>query len=77
MEIHVATPLEECERRDPKGLYAKARSGEITSFTGISAPYEAPEHAELTVDTASRDLDACAAEVVEWLWEAGVVGTPA
>lgn len=74
VEVHVATPIEECERRDPKGLYAKARAGEIPAFTGISAPYEPPEHPELRVDTSARDLDACAAEVVEWLWEAGLVG---
>ncbi len=74
VEVHVATPIEECERRDPKGLYAKARAGEIPAFTGVSAPYEPPEHPELRVDTSARDLDACAAEVVEWLWEAGLVG---
>jgi adenylylsulfate kinase len=51
VEIHVATPLEECERRDVKGLYARARAGEITSFTGIDDPYEAPEQPELRIDT--------------------------
>ncbi|MGH2998590.1 MAG: adenylyl-sulfate kinase [Gaiellaceae bacterium] len=51
VEIHVATPIEECERRDVKRLYAKARAGEIPEFTGISDPYEEPEHAELRLDT--------------------------
>jgi adenylylsulfate kinase len=51
VEIYVATPLEECERRDVKGLYARARRGEIRNFTGIDDPYELPEHPELTLDT--------------------------
>jgi adenylylsulfate kinase len=50
-EIYVATPLEECERRDVKGLYARARRGELRNFTGIDDPYEVPEHPELTLDT--------------------------
>ena len=52
VEVYVATPLEECERRDVKGLYAKARAGEIPEFTGISDPYEEPTDAELTLDTS-------------------------
>lgn len=56
IEIHVATPLEECERRDPKGLYARARRGEIRAFTGVDDPYEAPENAELVLDTSKMDL---------------------
>ena len=52
MEVYVSTPLEECERRDVKGLYTKARRGEIKEFTGISAPFEAPEHPALTLDTS-------------------------
>jgi adenylyl-sulfate kinase len=51
VEVHVATSLEECERRDIKGLYAKARSGEIKEFTGVSDPYEPPENPELSVET--------------------------
>jgi sulfate adenylyltransferase len=51
IEVHVATPLETCEARDRKGLYAKARSGVLKEFTGISDPYEAPEHPELVIDT--------------------------
>ncbi|MBV7315853.1 adenylyl-sulfate kinase [Shewanella sp. NIFS-20-20] len=56
IEIHVATPLAVCEARDPKGLYVSARSGEIANFTGISAPYEAPLAAELTIDTSKSEL---------------------
>jgi bifunctional enzyme CysN/CysC len=55
-EVHVAAPIDVCEQRDPKGLYAKARRGEIPEFTGISAPYEAPERAELVVDTAQLSV---------------------
>ena len=59
MEIYVATPLEECERRDVKGLYARARRGEIRHFTGIDDPYESPEHPELTLDTRELSVDQC------------------
>jgi sulfate adenylyltransferase len=69
--IHVATPLEECERRDRKGLYAKARAGVIPEFTGISSPYEIPADADLTVDTTGRDLDECVDEVMVLLRDAG------
>ena len=55
--VHVATPLEECERRDRKGLYAKARAGEIPDFTGISSPYEEPEDADVRVDTTDRTIE--------------------
>lgn len=58
--VHVATPLAECEARDRKGLYARARAGEIPAFTGISDPYEPPTDAELTIDTSGRDVDDCA-----------------
>lgn len=57
MEIYVSTPIEECERRDVKGLYAKARKGEIKSFTGISAPFEAPEHPALSLDTSKLSVE--------------------
>ncbi len=63
-EVYLATPLPVCEARDPKGLYAKARSGEVPDFTGISAPYEAPEHPDLTVDTSVMTLDEGAAAVL-------------
>lgn len=57
MEIYVSTPIEECERRDVKGLYAKARRGEIKEFTGISAPFEAPEAPTLSLDTSKLSLE--------------------
>jgi len=65
VEIFVATPLEECERRDVKGLYARARRGEIRNFTGIDDPYEAPERPELTLDTRALSVDQAAAAVLE------------
>ena len=55
-EVYIATPLEECERRDVKGLYARARRGEVKDFTGISAPFEAPEHPDLSLDTSKMTL---------------------
>lgn len=65
-EVFVDTPLAECERRDPKGLYAKARRGEIPNFTGISSPYESPEQPDLRIDHCSRDA---AGDVMRWLRE--------
>ena len=65
VEIYVATPLEECERRDVKGLYARARRGEIRNFTGIDDPYEPPEHPELTLDTRVLSVEQCVATVLE------------
>ncbi len=64
LEIHVSTPIEECEKRDVKGLYAKARRGELKNFTGIDSPYEAPEHAELTIDTSKQSPEECALAVL-------------
>jgi bifunctional enzyme CysN/CysC len=63
VEVFVDTPIEECERRDPKGLYAKARAGEITGFTGVDDPYEAPTSAELVLTPADGDPDAQARAV--------------
>ena len=71
--VHVATPLEECERRDRKGLYAKARRGEIPDFTGISSPYEVPDDADLRIDTTGRTIDDCRDEVLAALAGAGYV----
>ena len=71
--VHVATPLEECERRDRKGLYAKARRGEIPEFTGISDPYEQPLDAEIVVDTTDISVDAAVDRVVEGLRRLGFV----
>jgi adenylyl-sulfate kinase len=67
VEIHVATSLEDCESRDVKGLYAKARTGEIPVFTGVSDPYEPPLSAEITLETAGHTPEESAAEVVAWL----------
>jgi bifunctional enzyme CysN/CysC len=73
IEIFVDTPIEICMQRDPKGLYEKAKAGEIANFTGISSPYEIPETAEITVKTANRTPDDCAAEIVTYLRKQGIV----
>jgi bifunctional enzyme CysN/CysC len=73
LEVYVATPLEVCEQRDPKGLYARARRGEVTRFTGISAPYEVPEDAELEIFTTDRTPVQSATEVFELLVERGLI----
>jgi adenylylsulfate kinase len=65
VEIYVATPLDECERRDVKGLYARARRGEIKNFTGIDDPYETPENPELTLDTRALSVEECVVRVLE------------
>ena len=65
LEIYVSTPLEECERRDVKGLYAKARRGEITNFTGIDDPYEVPTNPELVLDTVGRSVEDAGREVLK------------
>lgn len=57
MEVYISTPIEECERRDVKGLYAKARRGEIKDFTGVSSPFEAPEHPDLSLDTSVLSVE--------------------
>ena len=69
--VHVATPLEECERRDRKGLYAKARAGEIPEFTGISSPYEEPVDPAVRVDTTGRTIEDALDDVLVALDEAG------
>ncbi|WP_135449566.1 bifunctional sulfate adenylyltransferase/adenylylsulfate kinase [Tabrizicola caldifontis] len=73
VEVHVATSLEECERRDRKGLYKLAREGKIREFTGISDPYEAPEAPELRVDTENVDVDHCAHQVLLKLEQMGLI----
>lgn len=73
IEVHVATSLEECERRDRKGLYKLAREGKIKEFTGISDPYEAPTQAELVVDTENVDVDHCAHQVLLKLEQMGLI----
>ncbi len=63
-EVHVATPIEVCEQRDVKGMYAKARAGEITGFTGVDDPYEEPEAPDLVVDPATMSVDECVEAVL-------------
>jgi len=72
-EVHLDVPIDVSEQRDPKGLYVKARAGEIGEFTGISAPYEAPESAEISLDTSTRDLDGCVTAVFERLVTEGLI----
>lgn len=72
-EIFVATPLEECERRDVKGLYARARRGEVKNFTGISAPFEAPQSPALVLDTTDTPVEESVGKVLALLEEAGVL----
>ena len=73
VEVFVDCPLEVCEERDTKGLYKKARAGEIKEFTGISAPYESPLNPEVTVNSAELSIEACAGAVVSALVKAGLV----
>ncbi len=70
-EVHVHADLATCERRDPKGLYRKARAGEIPEFTGISAPYEAPENPELRLDTAEQTVEESVARLIAQLEKTG------
>ncbi|MGI6381358.1 MAG: adenylyl-sulfate kinase [Anaerolineae bacterium] len=74
IEVFVDTPLEVCEGRDVKGMYAKARRGEIVGFTGIDDPYEAPEHADLVLDTVAATAEENARRLVERLRVAGYCG---
>lgn len=74
IEIYCDCPVEVCEQRDVKGLYAKARAGLIKDFTGVSAPYEPPEAPELVLDTATLSLQDSVAKVVELLRERGIIG---
>ena len=75
LEIHCDAALDICESRDPKGLYAKARAGQIKEFTGISSPYEAPENAELRIDTGGQELQESVEVVIRALQDRGI--TPA
>lgn len=72
VEIYCNCPLEVCEERDVKGLYRKARAGEIKHFTGISSPYEEPENPELSIDTGGKTVEACAEEVLAYLVKHGI-----
>lgn len=72
-EVYVECPLAVCEDRDSKGLYAKARKGEINNFTGISSPYEVPENANLTVNTDDLDIQQCVDKVIEYCQQQGII----
>jgi adenylyl-sulfate kinase len=73
IEVHVSASLDVCEERDPKGLYKKARAGEIPNFTGIGSAYEAPENPDLLVDTGKNDVGTCAEQLVDYLAKKGVI----
>ncbi len=75
IEVHVEASVETCESRDVKGLYKKARAGEIPEFTGISAPYEAPEKPEIVVDTNTQTIEESVAAVVSYLESGGYLGS--
>jgi len=74
VEVYVKASVEECEKRDTKGLYAKARAGQIPEFTGISAPYEEPASAEVTVDTDTQSVEESLTIIVNYLQENGYLG---
>jgi adenylylsulfate kinase len=73
VEVHVATPIETCEQRDPKGLYKKARAGEIKDFTGVNAPYEAPLKPELVLDATNTSPQEAAVILLEYLVKQGLL----
>ncbi|MGU3480115.1 adenylyl-sulfate kinase [Methylobacterium sp. D48H] len=75
LEVFVDTPLRVCEGRDPKGLYLKARAGKIPQFTGISAPYEAPEAPDLTIPTEGRTIERSAAPIISRMMQISAAGT--
>ncbi|MGE7878702.1 adenylyl-sulfate kinase [Peribacillus muralis] len=72
IEIYVKCPIEACEERDPKGLYKKARIGEITDFTGVSAPYEEPENPEIIIETSDNTIEECVQQIINYLVDAGI-----
>lgn len=67
IEVYTICSVEECEKRDPKGLYKKARAREIPEFTGISAPYEAPEHPEIVINTENQTIDQSVEQIIQYL----------
>lgn len=73
LEVHVDAPITLCESRDPKGLYRKARAGELPGFTGIDSPYQTPEHPDLTLPTASLSVDACVDACIQTLRARAVI----
>ncbi len=76
IEVYLDVPVAVCERRDPKGLYKKARAGEIENFTGISAPYEAPEAPQIRLDTDAENVEACIDTIIRYLSEGGFLKAP-
>ncbi|KAI1415654.1 adenylylsulfate kinase [Hypoxylon sp. FL1857] len=75
VEVYVDVPIAVAEQRDPKGLYKKARAGEIKEFTGISSPYEAPESPEIVIKTHESSVEECVAQIVKWLEEKELIPT--
>ncbi|KAA1174698.1 adenylyl-sulfate kinase [Marinobacter salinexigens] len=73
IEVFMDTPLATCESRDPKGLYQKARSGEIRHFTGIDSPYEVPSHPEVRLDTSTMTVDECVDSLIGYLLDRGLI----
>ncbi len=73
LEVYLSTPIETCEQRDPKGLYRKARAGEIKNFTGIDDPYEVPESPDITIDTTFLSLSECSLVLIDVLAQRGVI----
>jgi adenylylsulfate kinase len=71
IEVYINVSLAEAEKRDPKGLYKKARAGQLKGFTGIDDPYEAPEKAEIVIDTEKSNAEAAAGQIFQWLDEGG------
>jgi adenylylsulfate kinase len=75
-EVYCKCSLETCETRDPKGLYKKARKGEVKGFTGVTAPYEEPENADIVVETDRNSLDECVDQILGFLEKQGVIPGP-
>jgi adenylylsulfate kinase len=75
IEVYIDTPIAVCEQRDPKGLYKKARAGEIKDFTGIDSGYDVPQNPEIHVKTAEKDIEACAKQIVEHLAKQGFISS--
>ncbi|MBW7470466.1 adenylyl-sulfate kinase [Marinobacter sp. M216] len=73
VEVFMDTPIETCEERDPKGLYRKARAGEIRHFTGIDSPYEAPQSPEVVLDTSSQSVDECVEQLIQYLQDRNLI----
>jgi adenylylsulfate kinase len=76
IEVYCNAPIEVCEARDPKGLYRKARLGQIAEFTGISSPYEVPYDPEITVDSGAAEIGACVQQIIEEITKRGICRFP-